>query len=102
MDCRITSLLDEILRFEEMEKDNLKEKNLLLNEIEDVENKIEQLKSESVLEKVIAEVIDSFQKTSQILENQSNCLMTNTTFKDISQTREESRQLEGEEKRKLT
>ena len=95
MQNKIIALLDEILRFEELEKKSSKEQNILRNEIEDMEQKLEEVESKSILEKVMDEVIQSFEKTSQIFNDESQYLPTEHNFIDISQTQNETQTLEG-------
>ena len=95
MQSKIMNILDEIIRFEELEKESYKEKRLLLNEIGDLEVKINEIESKTILQQVMEEVVFSFQKSYQIIEDESKYLQTEHNFIDITQTNDESRQLQG-------
>lgn len=93
MKDKIIELLDEVLRFEELEKETHHEQTVLLNEIQDIECKLDDLKSKSILDRVMEEILENFQKTSQILENESRRHLVNMQTWGISQ--DQSRQLES-------
>jgi hypothetical protein len=95
MKNEIITLLDEILKFENVERDNTTEQKLLMNEIEDIEKKIKSLESSSLLEGVIDEIVQSLQETSDELEQPSISLMTNHTMIPIESFEEQSNKLES-------
>ena len=95
MKNQIIELLDEILKFEKVEKDNLSQKKLLLHEINDMESKITQMERGDLLDGVLDEIVHSLQASSSAIQDRSVTLNTEHTFLDMSKSVEQSKKLES-------